>query len=57
MRAEPKITVFTWSGYDSADGTYLAFAPDVNTPRVTSRLNGIESQMKMEIPACPLSNP
>jgi hypothetical protein len=36
-------------GYDSADGTFLAFGPDVNLPRVTAWLDALRRQ-----PALPM---
>lgn len=36
-------TAAMW-GCDSADGTFLAFGPDVNTPRLMAWLDGLQSQ-------------
>lgn len=37
------------SGYQSADGTFLAFGPDVNLPRVARWMQELETQHRMEI--------
>lgn len=44
------------SGYDSADGTYLAFGPDTNWPRLQGWLHRIEQQPTLalfELPVAP----
>jgi hypothetical protein len=37
------------SGYDSADGTYLVFAPDVNLPKLEGWLDSLNNQPVMEL--------
>jgi hypothetical protein len=37
------------SGYDSADGTYLVFGPDVNLPKLEGWLNSLNNQPVMEL--------
>lgn len=44
-------------GCDSVDGTYLAFGPDVNTPRLVGYLNHVAtnpSLFEKEFTACPI---
>ncbi len=36
------------AGYDSADGTYLAFGPDTNTPKLQRWLDRIAAQAPLE---------
>ena len=36
-------------GCDSADGTFIAFGPDVNLPRMLANLRGVNDQMVLEM--------
>jgi hypothetical protein len=37
-----------WAGADSADGTFAAFGPDVNIPRMAGWLRALQSQPLLE---------
>jgi hypothetical protein len=46
-----RLRAFAHAGADSADGTFLAFGPDTNLPRLTAWLRHLRENPTMRIPA------
>lgn len=51
VNSERRLRAARVGGYDSADGTYLAFGPDINTPRLMRWLDTLARQGAMELSA------
>lgn len=49
VNSERRLRYADTIGCDSADGTYLAFGPDQNLPRLTSWLRGINDQPTLDL--------
>lgn len=51
VNSERRFRAAAISGYDSADGTYLAFGPDTNLPKLQRWLDNHAAQPSLEVPA------
>lgn len=49
VNSEKRLRYAKFLGCDTADGTFLAFGPDVNLPRVLSWLRGVNDQYELEL--------
>jgi hypothetical protein len=52
VNSAKRLIAAAMAGYDSADGTFLAFGPDKNLPRLLSWLDRLDRQpvMRLEVP-------
>lgn len=49
VNSERRLRYASHIGCDTADGTFLAFGPDVNLPRLLSWLRGVNDQMELPV--------
>lgn len=47
VNSEKRLRYAKFIGCDTADGTYLAFGPDVNLPKLLAWLRGVNDQMEL----------
>lgn len=49
VNSERRLRAAALSGYDSADGTYIAFGPDINTVRLSGWLQRLDQQSPLAL--------
>lgn len=49
VNSERRLRAAAADGYDSADGTYLAFGPDTNLPKLAGWLARLDGQQRLEV--------
>jgi hypothetical protein len=57
VNSRERMIIAEWFGCDTADGTYLAFGPDVNLPRLTSWIGELHASPSLMASAGPVNTP